>query len=165
MRSNSSLPPTAQNANSSQSSCSLPCVNRRGFLQLLAAGAGVALLSGCGPAEEEKGWTRPEAIAAGDGWKIENAPSLEPGKAFTFEFPDDSMGIVFITQAGDLRALSAECTHASCTVRWQDGQELFCPCHGSRFDDHGKVLNGPATEPLPRYSARLEKETIHLNKS
>lgn len=144
-------------------SCSLPCVDRRGFLQLLAAGAGVAILAGCGTSQEGEKWTRPAAVATDDGWQIEDAPQLEPGEAFTFEFPDQSMGIVFITQAGELRALSAECTHESCTVRWQDNRELFCPCHGSRFDDHGKVLNGPATEPLPVYIARLETNgTIHL---
>lgn len=144
--------------------CSIPCVSRRGFLQLLAAGAGVALLGGCGSSDEGEKWTRPEAVAVGDGWQIEDAPKLEPGEAFTFEFPDQAMGIVFITKAGELRALSAVCTHAACTVRWQDEQELFCPCHGSRFNDQGQVLNGPATEPLPRYSARLENGTVHLKK-
>ena len=53
---------------------------------------------------------------------------------------------------GSLAALSMECTHWGCDVEWGKGQaELECPCHGSRFDLEGKVLEGPADDPLPSY--------------
>ena len=55
-------------------------------------------------------------------------------------------------QAG-FSALSLICTHLGCTV-WQDANGLTCPCNGSRYDDKGNVLQGPAKKPLA--SLRVE---------
>jgi Rieske Fe-S protein len=50
---------------------------------------------------------------------------------------------------GRLHERSAACTHLRCVVNWNDLERSWdCPCHGSRFDPLGAVLNGPATEPL-----------------
>jgi len=45
-------------------------------------------------------------------------------------------------------AVDAICTHLGCTVRLQSDGFYKCPCHGSRFEPSGGVLNGPATQPL-----------------
>ena len=46
-----------------------------------------------------------------------------------------------------LYALSSICTHLGCLVNYNT--DLFeCPCHGSKFDLNGNVLNGPALQPL-----------------
>ena len=41
--------------------------------------------------------------------------------------------------------LNAVCTHLGCVVPWNAGQNKFmCPCHGSQYDNTGKVVRGPA---------------------
>ncbi|MGF1602012.1 MAG: cytochrome b6-f complex iron-sulfur subunit [Thermosynechococcaceae cyanobacterium] len=45
--------------------------------------------------------------------------------------------------------LNAICTHLGCVVPWNVGQSKFmCPCHGSQYDETGKVVRGPAPRSL-----------------
>ncbi len=48
---------------------------------------------------------------------------------------------------GRLRALNLTCTHLGCRVTATE-TGFTCPCHGSRFDENGAVLTGPATRAL-----------------
>jgi nitrite reductase/ring-hydroxylating ferredoxin subunit len=51
--------------------------------------------------------------------------------------------------SGEVRCLSAVCSHMGCTVVWNPAEQTWdCPCHGSRFDVDGRVLHGPAASPL-----------------
>src|SRR5438876_5236594 len=52
-------------------------------------------------------------------------------------------------EQGTLHKFSAVCPHLKCIVRWDDCEKTWdCPCHGSRFDALGRVLNGPAISDL-----------------
>jgi glycine/D-amino acid oxidase-like deaminating enzyme len=48
-----------------------------------------------------------------------------------------------------LHAVHPTCTHMGCSLRWNPAETSWdCPCHGSRFDCDGAVLEGPAVRPL-----------------
>lgn len=73
---------------------------------------------------------------------------LNEGRIVTFENKNLA---VFRDKDGGYRALNASCTHMGCTVTWNPSEQSWdCPCHGSRFDIEGNVLNGPAITNLKR---------------
>ncbi|WP_200307753.1 FAD-dependent oxidoreductase [Streptomyces adelaidensis] len=50
---------------------------------------------------------------------------------------------------GALHAVSARCTHLGCLVAFNRAERTWeCPCHGSRFDPDGHIVQGPATKRL-----------------
>ena len=58
---------------------------------------------------------------------------------------------------GTLHECSAVCPHLGCVVRWDGFEKTWdCPCHGSRFDALGRVLNGPAISDLKPVEALAE---------
>ncbi|SFL75411.1 Glycine/D-amino acid oxidase [Paenibacillus sp. 1_12] len=51
--------------------------------------------------------------------------------------------------SGELHLVDTTCTHMGCEVEWNNGERTWdCPCHGSRFDYNGKVIEGPALQSL-----------------
>lgn len=41
--------------------------------------------------------------------------------------------------------INAVCTHLGCVVPWNTAENKFiCPCHGSQYNNQGKVVRGPA---------------------
>src|SRR2546421_395915 len=52
---------------------------------------------------------------------------------------------------GAVYEFSAVCSHLGCIVQWNPTERTWdCPCHGSRYDKMGKVINGPANKDLRR---------------
>lgn len=50
---------------------------------------------------------------------------------------------------GHTHLLSPVCPHLGCYVHWNEAEKSWdCPCHGSRFDPVGRLLNGPAVSDL-----------------
>jgi glycine/D-amino acid oxidase-like deaminating enzyme/nitrite reductase/ring-hydroxylating ferredoxin subunit len=59
------------------------------------------------------------------------------------------MAAVYCDRAGACHYLSAVCPHLGCYVHWNPAEESWdCPCHGSRFEPRGEVINGPSTRDL-----------------
>lgn len=85
----------------------------------------------------------PGAVKLGPG---KNLPS---GQAATYNDPaDGSPDILIRDAAGNLKAFSAVCTHAGCTVGYEGGT-IICPCHGGEFSaETGEVIAGPPPSPL-----------------
>lgn len=68
-----------------------------------------------------------------------------------------SLGTFLIsrTTQDSFTALSAICTHESCTITGYANSQFVCPCHGSRFTTAGAVANGPAARALQTYATQF----------
>ncbi|WP_433625623.1 FAD-dependent oxidoreductase [Halomicrococcus sp. NG-SE-24] len=76
--------------------------------------------------------------------------SLAPGDAHVVRDGGDVVA-EYRDEDGDRHRVSAVCTHLDCLVEWNDAERTWdCPCHGSRFDVDGGVLDGPANSDLPK---------------
>lgn len=54
----------------------------------------------------------------------------------------------------EVEFMSAACPHLGAAVRWNNAEKSWdCPCHGSRFDASGKVIEGPAFSNLKKMGA------------
>lgn len=83
---------------------------------------------------------------------------LTPGRIPVEDLPDGHGGIVEIDgenfgvyrdQDGQIHAVPAKCPHLGCQLEWNpDELSWDCPCHGSRFDVDGRLLEGPAQTDL-----------------
>ena len=57
-------------------------------------------------------------------------------------------------ESGTLHLVSARCPHLGCELTWNPDEKSWdCPCHGSRFDYHGNLIDNPAQEDLLRDGA------------
>lgn len=67
------------------------------------------------------------------------------GKANGIYFFDS---FLVVKKGAGIKVLSNRCTHAGCKVNKEHEGNLLCACHGSTFNDAGKVVKGPAIQPL-----------------
>lgn len=76
--------------------------------------------------------------------KLGSGSQVPRGKAATYSDPSDGSSDILIREkSGELKAFSAVCTHAGCTVGY-DGKQIYCPCHGGVFNPQtGAVEGGP----------------------
>ena len=129
--------------------------DRRGFLKSAAATGAVAVLSGsllsaCATAmsyrgDVSNGRVRIPAqqlsqIADQDGLLVD-APGL-PEKIWLIRAEDGWL------------AIGSQCTHLKCQVQPRGGF-ISCKCHGSTFQIDGRVIRGPASQPLRRYVVQV----------
>ena len=77
------------------------------------------------------------------------ARRLPSGTAATYSDPTDGAPDIVIRESGGgIRAFSAVCTHAGCTVGYESGT-IVCPCHGGEYSaETGEVIAGPPPAPL-----------------
>jgi thiosulfate dehydrogenase [quinone] large subunit len=81
--------------------------------------------------------------------KLAPGNRLPKGQAATYPDPSDgSPDILIRSSDGSLKAFSAVCTHAGCTVGYENGT-IVCPCHGGEYNaETGEVIAGPPPAPL-----------------
>jgi Rieske Fe-S protein len=84
----------------------------------------------------------------------DSVEEIEPGEGRVI-LRDAKRIAVYRDPGGVLHERSAVCTHLKCIVDWNPLEKSWdCPCHGSRFDPYGQVLNGPAISPLEEVKSK-----------
>ncbi|MEU1073012.1 MULTISPECIES: FAD-dependent oxidoreductase [unclassified Streptomyces] len=80
--------------------------------------------------------------------QVQDVSDIEPGNGAVVRVNGERCA-VYRDDQGEAHAVSARCTHMGCLVAFNGAERTWeCPCHGSRFDTDGKVIQGPATRPL-----------------
>jgi Rieske Fe-S protein len=112
---------------------------RRRFLQILAASPLVACSGGSG---------------APASFGLVSAGNVSGTSVGTLSVVPNAPAVLARDSAG-LYAMTITCTHDGCDVT-PTGGTLYCPCHGSRFDSNGNVLQGPAGTALVHFAVSLD---------
>jgi thiosulfate dehydrogenase (quinone) large subunit len=124
--------------------------SRREFLKaMVISGVVVAVasvFSVVGQSRPSLPTTQPSGLPAG---AVANVNQVSSGNPAYFEFPTGYPNILLKKSDGNLIALSMLCTQVCCQLSYVTGNQLYCPCHGSLFDENGNVTQGPAVLPLP----------------
>ena len=117
------------------------CLNRRAFLARSAAAA-AALTAGCGNGvfgpplpSHSAGGVPPGTLTI----KVADHPDLATVGTLV-QFGERAVKRV---DATSFFALSLICTHQGCDTAVQQTNIIECPCHHSRFNSDGTVINGP----------------------
>ena len=76
------------------------------------------------------------------------APAFDPSRPLA---KAATLGNAASAVLGILRPTAPRCPHLGCALRYDRAQRSWdCPCHGSRFDEEGRLLDGPATDDLQK---------------
>lgn len=144
-------------------------LSRRQFVQLtgsiliasMSASTLMALFQGC--YKDSSNPVQPPPQGKTFTIKLSEHPELAQVGGFKTFNVDSSPIIVFRTGQTTFTALSMICTHQGCTVNWVNSSQQFqCPCHGSKYDKNGRVIQGPATQNLQTYRTEYKSDTNEL---
>jgi glycine/D-amino acid oxidase-like deaminating enzyme/nitrite reductase/ring-hydroxylating ferredoxin subunit len=92
-------------------------------------------------------------VTPGEGTEVEDMP-LDSGVVLREGLKKVA---VYRDSRGTLHQMSAVCPHLGCIVQWNPADKTWdCPCHGSRFNKTGGVINGPANVDLRKVEADEE---------
>ena len=94
--------------------------------------------------------------------KVNDLP-LNSGKIFKF---GSKPGLLVRTEAGDVKAFSASCTHLDCIVQYDPkSKQIICACHNGAYDLTGKNVSGPPPRPLDEFVVKVTGDDITVTKT
>ena len=133
------------------------CIGRREFLVKAGLVAGGVVLTVSSLANSAFG-------AAFEDVTIDLATDSPLAKVGGSQIVDSTAGKIIVVHEADDKyfAFSAKCTHKGGLVEYDAAaNKLNCPKHGSAFDGvDGKVVKGPADEPLKAYPAKAADKKV-----
>jgi Rieske Fe-S protein len=139
--------------------------SRRRFVNwFLGTGVGAFLLAVLYPVTRYLVPPKAGESAAGTVTLALKPDDVKPNTGQIFKF-GSRPGILVRTAAGELRALSAVCTHLNCTVQYRpDLGQIWCACHNGHFDLSGKNVEGPPPRPLEAFVVNARGNQIVVSK-
>ena len=73
---------------------------------------------------------------------------IENGHGGIIEYDGQKVG-VYKNVDGEVFTVSTKCSHLGCQLQWNaDELSWDCPCHGSRFDYRGRIIDSPAVKNI-----------------
>ncbi|HLB89573.1 MAG TPA: Rieske 2Fe-2S domain-containing protein [Terriglobales bacterium] len=89
---------------------------------------------------------------------------LKPNSGKIFRF-GDRPGLLIRAADGEYRAMSATCTHLSCTVQYRDDlHEVWCACHNGMYDLNGRNISGPPPRPLEGFEVQVRGDEVFVRR-
>ncbi len=74
--------------------------------------------------------------------------ALPKGHGGVVELNGEKCG-VYKDENGEIFVVSICCPHLGCQLEWNPDEKSWdCPCHGSRFDYRGRLLDEPAQQDI-----------------
>ena len=90
---------------------------------------------------------------------------LKPNTGKIFRF-GSRPGLLLLNGQGEYKALSATCTHLSCTVQYRgDLQQVWCACHNGIYGQDGKNISGPPPRPLESFQVLVRGDEIVVRRT
>jgi Rieske Fe-S protein len=89
---------------------------------------------------------------------------LKPNSAKVFRF-GSRPGLLILGADGEYHALSATCTHLSCTVQYRgDLHQIWCACHNGLYDLAGRNVSGPPPRPLQLFDVHVRGQEVVVSR-
>lgn len=80
----------------------------------------------------------------------EDLSDIKGGEGKIIIYEGKKVGL-YKNEGGDLYCINPVCSHLKCALSFNEAEKTWdCPCHGSRFDIKGNILEGPAVHPLDK---------------
>lgn len=100
----------------------------------------------------------------GDETVASKVGDLKPNGYKIFRF-GSRPAVLVMTAEGEYRALSAVCTHLSCTVQYRnDLRQIWCACHNGLYDLNGRNISGPPPRPLEPFQVHIRGDEIVVSR-
>ena len=94
---------------------------------------------------------------------VQYSLNIEKGSAEVIVLEDNKRYGAYRDYDDKLYIVDITCTHLGCELTFNSAEKTWdCPCHASRFDYKGNVLQGPAIKPLNRYGEGKNHIDIEL---
>ena len=84
---------------------------------------------------------------------------LDRGKGQVVQIEGEKYG-GYRDSTGKLHLVDITCPHLGCELTWNSAERTWdCPCHGSRFNFKGEIIEGPALQTLQYFPGKAVEIT------